>query len=191
MPRQTVSEIEYAPPTVAAVQAYTTTVVSHEDRLKLDLLSIPRHSFIRPPKDLPDLLERLDATLIGEVPDPVASFLPHAIACILSDTNAAAVAERLEATLSTPIGDGIPGFLARVFPFAQYCSFAPIVPVEHSDMAPEVLAAIVGVSGTVVAVAVVAAGAPVIVAIGAAAGTVVILSVAAGVGARLFRLITS
>ena len=172
---------------IDAVQVHATTVVGHEQGLSLTLTAIPRDAFPeRPPDSLLDVAVGLGAELLVELPSPVASFLPHAIACILLDADADAgkARDRLDTMLSTPPREGLPDIDPGVLAFAEYCAFTPIVPMEESPLTAKVMARIVGVSG---AVGLAALGSvPLLIAVASAAGTVVVLSAAVGVGERVY-----
>jgi hypothetical protein len=172
----------------AVERVHTSTVVDRDRGLSLTFTAIPRNAFPgQPPETLSDLAESLQCDQLVELPPPAASFLPHAIACILQDTGSDVAIERLVELLSRPAGDALADIDPNVLAFAEFCSFTPIVPTEESEISPKVMARIVGVGGAVGLATV--AGAPIVVAIGAAAGTVVVLSAAVGVGNRIYSLI--
>lgn len=149
------------------------------------MTAIPRHAAPdRLSESLLGVAAGIDAEVFVELPSPVASFLPHAIACVLLEADAAAASERIERMLGAPAREGFSDVPAGVLSFVEYCAFTPIVPVEESEMSPKVLAEIVGVGGAVGLATL--AGAPVVIAVAAAGGTVVVLGAALGLAQRLY-----
>lgn len=174
------------------VNIHSTRVVDRTSGWTLELTAFPSASLRDSPSDLEGVAEALGLEILAVAPNPAPSFLPHAVAALLTSNTPAGAASLFELMMSTPPAalDERLGISPTVMNFASYCSFAEIVGVEESRMHPKALAAILTAATSFGVAAMATVAGPVVVVVGAGLGTaavtVVVLSGAAALGERIY-----
>jgi hypothetical protein len=175
------------------VHVHSTRVIDHYSGFAVDMIAIPVASLGERELDLKGVADALELEILRVAPDPVGSYLPHAIsALLLSPPEGDQVAERFDHLMSTAPAEGL-DIDPSVLSFASHCAYAEILGVEESPIRGKVLAAIVAAGGTVAVATIATISAPIVLVVGAGvaagAGTIVIFSAAAAASERLYKVI--
>jgi hypothetical protein len=172
------------------IHIHSTQVIDPVSHLSLTMTAIPISALGVDRGDLQGIAQALDLEILSLAPEPVVSFLPHAIlSASIADT------PREAATLFDQMMNDPPIVTGREFSpaqlrFVQHCAFDQILGIEESPLRAKILAGIVGVAGTIAVAAMATVVGPVLlvigVGVGTAAETVIILSTAVAVSERIY-----